>query len=115
MITISPQLNNNQNVDNNTVKLIAKENETFLGYIELYINKNKYVEIYNLYIENFNEQDLLDSIVKAAMAYALNRNIFTITCKNQDLFATLNKFGFNEKSGILYLDLFKTLKPCEQL
>lgn len=99
--------------------LVAKENDSILGYISFYIDEYKICILDICYIEEKlrNEKEvneLIDSMIRAVSSYALNRKIFIICSENNDLFSLLDNFGFSHNDNKVIIDLSKILCKCKR-
>ena len=99
--------------------LVAKENDDILGYIALYIDGYKIfiLDIYYIKEKFKNEKEtnyLIDSMIRAVSSFALNRKIFVIYSKNENLFSLLDNFGFSRNNNKMVIDLSKILCQCNR-
>ena len=99
--------------------LVAKENDDILGYIALYIDGYKIciLDIYYIKEKFKNEKEtnyLIDSMIRAVSSFALNRKIFVIYSKNENLFSLLENFGFSRNNNKMVIDLSKILCQCNR-
>lgn len=99
--------------------LVAKENDSILGYIAFYIDGYKICILNVCYIEEKlrNEEEineLMDSMIRAVSSFALNRKIFIICSENDDLFSLLDNFGFSRNDDQMIIDLSKILCKCKR-
>lgn len=58
------------------------------------------------------DKQLVDSLIKAAASYALNRNVFTMKSAYTPAFPLYQQFGFQQCDGIFRMDLSRLLKNC---
>lgn len=108
-----------QDKEKNLEILVAKENDIILGYIVFCIDGYKIYILDICYIKehlkNTKEADeLVDSMIRSVLSFALNRRIFVIYSKNKSLFPLLNKFGFSQNNGEMFINLSKILGKCKK-
>lgn len=96
--------------------LIAKENDKMLGYIAFDIEKYK-LYVLDIFIDNSlkrDRQEIIDSMIKAASSFAINRKVFILCSENRSLFDILESFGFKKFKNIVHLDLYNVLGKCNK-
>lgn len=96
--------------------LIAKENDKMLGYIAFDIEKYK-LYVLDIFIDNSlkrDRQEIIDSMIKAASSFAINRKVFILCSENRSLFDILESFGFKKFKNIVQLDLYNVLGKCNK-
>lgn len=96
--------------------LIAKENDKMLGYIAFDIEKYK-LYVLDIFIDNSlqrERQEIIDSMIKAASSFAINRKVFILCSENRSLFDILKSFGFKKFKNIVQLDLYNLLGKCNK-
>lgn len=96
--------------------LIAKENDRMLGYIAFDIEKYK-LYVLDIFIDNSlkrDRQEIIDSMIKAASSFAINRKVFILCSENRSLFDILEFFGFKKFKNIVQLDLYNVLGKCNK-
>lgn len=99
--------------------LIMKENGIELGYIVIDVDKYKiyildivFINIKDLKFKAENKE-LLDFIVRSTASFALNRDIFILCSKNENLFEILISFGFEKCKDLVQMDLSKIINKCK--
>ncbi len=115
MITVFPMKNNEiskftkkEIIAHDADVLLAKDKDTVLGYIAI-LQKDIYFDILDINIEKNTKTNTAQLLLKSAASYALNRNIFTLSCENASLFPVLLKNKGREISGKVYIDIPKLL------
>ena len=116
---LSPILGNYTCVGHEQAVLEAREGEKQLGYLVLDVLQYDIV-ILDLIIEKSNNGDqskeekeqLIDSMIKAAISYGMNRNIFRVQSKQETILPLLKQFGFEYTGDRCVLDATKIIKKC---
>ncbi len=116
MITVLPVkeseinkfLKQTEAIPSNTSVLLAKDNDVVLGYI-IISKKDIYFDIADIHVEKNTKTNTVQLLLKSAASYAMNRNIFTLSCENPDLYAILLQYKGVEISSKVYIDIPKLL------
>lgn len=124
MITIFPVENilnyneNNSLINKNTVVLSAKDNNNEIGYISFNIENCKaqitHIVTNKDYLNgklNNEPSVIVDSLVRAAVSYLLNRNIFIL--ESYKYFEILAKLNFNKVNSKMLLNLTHLDLKCQ--
>lgn len=109
----------NPKTDNATA-LVSKNGDEMIGYIVLEQVGSK-IEVIGFELNGCESLDKLtssqyadvDSLLRSAGSYALNRNVYYINCKKKEYFAMLKQFGFSENDNILTINLQQLFKVCK--
>lgn len=117
---LAPILVNYTCVGHEQAVLEAREREKQLGYLVLDVLQYDIV-ILDLIIEKSNNRDqlkeekeqLIDSMIKAAISYGVNRNIFRVQSKQRTILPLLQQFGFEYTGDRCVLDVTKIIKKCK--
>lgn len=115
MISVTPvnenyiykYLNLNNILDKKDISiLLAKDENIELGSIVLKPD-DIYLDILDINLSQNNKINIEELLLKSAASYAMNRNLFTLRCKNNSLFSILLKYNGKIIGNYLYIDIIK--------
>lgn len=88
--------------------LLAKDEDAELGVIVLKPD-DIYLDIIDINVYTNNKINTEELLLKSAASYAMNRNLFTLRCKNHSIFDNLLRYNGKIIEKYLYIDIIKLI------
>lgn len=88
--------------------LLAKDEDDELGVIVLKLD-DIYLDIIDINIFKNDKINTEELLLKSAASYAMNRNLFTLRCKNCRIFDNLLRYNGKIIEKYLYIDIIKLI------
>lgn len=100
--------------------LCARIGEELLGYVAVDIFDRR-VRILEFALEgkeltslDGEDKDLADSMIKAAVSYGMNRNVFQAESEQVSLFPLLAQVGFQQIDNKMTIDFNQLIRKCKK-
>ena len=115
-----PILKRFKDIDGQAAVLLAEENGANLGHIVVSLSEKR-LSIVKIELYFFDKTQLLDEnakwvadlLIRAAVAYAANRNVFVVYGTNIDDFNIYRQLDHKIIGNVALIDVIKILGKCE--